>query len=63
MLANNVDSDQMPHKDQMPHYVVSDLGLHCLPMTLLQFQIRMGLIEQLIELEIFFNAPRFLVNG
>ena len=28
MLANNVDSDQMPH------YVASDLGLHCLPMTL-----------------------------
>ena len=22
--------------DQMPHYVASDLGLHCLPMTLLQ---------------------------
>ena len=21
--------------DQMPHYVASDLGLHCLPMTLL----------------------------
>ena len=30
LLANNVDPDQMPH------YVVSDLGLHCLPMTLLQ---------------------------
>ena len=27
MLANNVDPDQMPH------YVVSDLSLHCLPMT------------------------------
>ena len=53
----------MPYKDQMPHYVVSDLDLHCLSMTLLQFQIRMGLIEQLIELEIFFNVPRFLVNG
>ena len=25
MLANNVDPDQMPH------YVASDLGLHCLP--------------------------------
>ena len=25
MLTNNVDPDQMPH------YVVSDLGLHCLP--------------------------------
>ena len=28
-LANTLDSDQMPH------YVVSDLGLHCLPMTVL----------------------------
>ena len=30
LLANNVDPDQMPH------YVASDLGLHCLPMTLLR---------------------------
>ena len=30
LLANNVDPDQMPHD------VASDLGLHCLPMTLLQ---------------------------
>ena len=30
MLANNADPDQMPH------YVASDQGLHCLPMTLLQ---------------------------
>ena len=29
MLANDVDPDQMPHN------VVSDLGLHCLPMTFL----------------------------
>ena len=37
LLANSVDSDQMPH------YVASDLGLHCLPMTLLRgFQVRMG---------------------
>ena len=28
LLANNVDPDQMPH------YVASDLGLHCLPITL-----------------------------
>ena len=26
----------------MPHYVASDLGLHCLPMTLYGFQVRMG---------------------
>ena len=30
MSANNVDPDQMPH------YVASDLGLHCLPLILLQ---------------------------
>ena len=30
LLANNVD------RDQMPHYVASDLGLHCLPRTFLQ---------------------------
>ena len=29
MLANNVDPNQKPH------YMMSDLGLHCLPMTLL----------------------------
>ena len=29
LFANNVDPDQMPH------YVASDLGLHCLPMTIL----------------------------
>ena len=23
--------------DQMPHYVASDLGLHCLPVTLFRF--------------------------
>ena len=31
MLANSVDPDQIPH------YVASDLGLHCLAMTLLGF--------------------------
>ena len=30
LLANTADPDQMPH------YVASDLGLHCLPMTLLK---------------------------
>ena len=30
LLAKNVDPDLMPHD------VASDLGLHCLPMTLLQ---------------------------
>ena len=29
LLINNVDPDQMPHD------VASDLGLHCLPMTLM----------------------------
>ena len=30
LLANNVDPDQKPHN------VASDLGLHCLPMTLIR---------------------------
>ena len=29
-VSNTVDPDQMPH------YVAFDLGLHCLPMTLLR---------------------------
>ena len=37
MLANTEDPDQMPH------YVASDLGLHCLPMTLLQVSGNNGL--------------------
>ena len=37
LLANRVDPDQTPH------YVASDLGLHCLCMTLFTgFQVRMG---------------------
>ena len=36
-LAVDVDPDRTPH------YVASDLGLHCLPMTLLPcLQVRMG---------------------
>ena len=30
MLANNVDPDQTPHD------VASDLGLHCMPLTILR---------------------------
>ena len=30
LLANNIDPDQMPH------YMASDMGLHCLTMTLLR---------------------------
>ena len=33
LLANNVDVDQMPH------YVASDLGLHCLLMIFFSFLI------------------------
>ena len=37
MLTNTVDTDQMPH------YVVSDLDLLCLPVTFFTgFQVRMG---------------------
>ena len=37
LLANSVDPDQMSH------YVASDLGLHCLPMTLLRVSRSNGL--------------------
>ena len=37
MLANSVDPDQIPH------YMVSDLGLHCLLMTLFRFPGKNGL--------------------
>ena len=30
LLTNSVDSEQTPH------YMASDLGMHCLPMTLLR---------------------------
>ena len=39
LLANNVDPDQMPH------YVASDLGLRCLPMTLLRVSGKNGSTE------------------
>ena len=38
MLANNVDAGQTPN------YVASDLGLHCLPINLLRFPIKNGLM-------------------
>ena len=37
LLAINVGPDQTPH------YVASDLGLHCLPMALLRFPGKNGL--------------------
>ena len=36
LLANNVDPNQMPH------YVASDLGLHCLPDPFMGFPVSMG---------------------
>ena len=38
LLANTVEPDQTPH------YVASDLGLHCLPITLYGFPGKNGLI-------------------
>ena len=35
-IANSVDSDDTPH------YVASDLGLHCLPMTFYRFSRKNG---------------------
>ena len=39
VLANKVDPDQMPH------YVASDPGLHCLPVNLLRFPGKNGLMQ------------------
>ena len=39
LLANNTDPDQTPH------YVASDLRLHCLPVTLLRIS-RKGLLTK-----------------
>ena len=36
LLLFYFDSKQCRDPDQMPHHVASDLGLHCLPMTLLR---------------------------
>ena len=39
MLANKIDPDKMPH------YVASDLGLHCLPVILLRVSGKNGLMN------------------
>ena len=41
VLANSVDPDHTPH------YVASDLGLHCVPMTFLQVY---GLIQSSLDI-------------
>ena len=40
LMENPVSNHCRP--DQMPHYVASDLGMHCSPMTLLWFQVKRG---------------------
>ena len=40
LMGNPVSKNVDP--DQMPHYVVSDLGLHCLPMTFYRFSGKNG---------------------
>ena len=47
LLANNIDPDQMPH------YVVSDLGLQCLHMTT-DFKVKMSLTGY------YFNIVAFI---
>ena len=41
-MKNPVSKQYRP--DKMPHYVASDLGLHCLPMTLYMFPGKNGLM-------------------
>ena len=52
LLENIVDPDQTPH------YVASDLGLHCLPMTLYGFPGTNGLKSILSSnLFIYYSQP------
>ena len=56
LLANNVDPDQMPH------YVSSALGLHRLPMTLLQVSGKNGLSYIImVHCSVSYNMQQFLV--
>ena len=41
LMENPVSKQCRP--DQMPHYVASDLVLHCLPMTLYRFPCKNGI--------------------
>ena len=45
-MENNIDLDQMPH------YLASDLSLHCLPMTLL-WGSRKDLVNKLTNSEMY----------
>ena len=47
LFANSRDPDQMPHS------AASDLGLHCLPITLLQVS-RLQWVNNLINQHLFF---------
>ena len=48
LFANNVDPDQTPHS------VASDLGLHCLPITILWgLQTKMGYHNNIFNIKYF----------
>ena len=57
LIANNVDPDQMPH------FVASDLGLHCLPMTLSWFTSKNGLNWKNMILQYSNASRRCRLNG
>ena len=64
LFANHGDPDQMPHS------AASDLGLHCLPITLLRFPrlqwvnlYHSGQIQQLTNLRYFFCFSQKIVFG
>ena len=40
--------------DQMPHYAVSDLGLHCLPLALLGSRLKNRLISLITKMSLQF---------
>ena len=56
MLANNEDPGQTPH------YMASDVGLHCLPMNLLGFPIKNGLMLW-VERHFSYKLSWFVIKG
>ena len=51
LFANNGDPDQMPHD------AASDLGLHCLPITLLEVSRLQWVILVMLALSFVFSSP------
>ena len=42
LMENPVSKQYRPYQKSHYMYVASDLGLHCLPMTFMEFQVKTG---------------------